>query len=32
MAMELKNWLKQKIQKVTMIDEIGVSKITYGFI
>lgn len=32
MMMELKTWLKQNINRVSMIEDLGVSKIVYEFI
>ena len=30
--MELKSWLKQNLNRVSMIDELGITKVTYEFI
>jgi predicted XRE-type DNA-binding protein len=32
MMMELKNWLKQNILKVRLIEELGISETSYNFI
>lgn len=32
MMMELKNWLGQNLNRVSMMDEYGVSRVTFNFI